>query len=79
MGIQFEIFSYNKKFPTDQPITVKQGRVWGNKNIFKVGIMDLELQMKANYVHNFSFTYYLSIIGFLIEFCCLRTSHVYIS
>ena len=28
-----------KKFPTDQPIPVKQGRVRGNKNIFKVGLI----------------------------------------
>ena len=27
-----------KKFPTDQPIPEKQGRVRGNKNIFKVGL-----------------------------------------
>ena len=27
------------KFPTDQPILVKQGRVRGNKNIFKVGFI----------------------------------------
>ena len=26
-------------FPTVQPIPEKQGRVWGNKNIFKVGPM----------------------------------------
>ena len=26
-------------FPTDQPITEKQGRVRGNKNIFKVGLI----------------------------------------
>ena len=39
MGIQFEIFSEKKKFPTDRPIPVKQGRVRGNKNTFKVGLM----------------------------------------
>ena len=38
MGIQFEIFSKKNKFPTDGPIPVKQGRVRGNKNIFKVGL-----------------------------------------
>ena len=27
-----------KKNPTDRPIPVKQGRVSGNKNIFKVGL-----------------------------------------
>ena len=30
------------KFPTDQPKPVKQGRVRGNKNIFKVGLSFLE-------------------------------------
>ena len=34
MGIQFEKL---KKISTDRPMTVKQGRVRGNKNIFKVG------------------------------------------
>ena len=28
----------NNKFPTDRPVPVKQGRVRGNKNIFKVGL-----------------------------------------
>ena len=27
------------KIPTDQPIPEKQGRVRGNKNIFKVGLI----------------------------------------
>ena len=31
-------FENLKKIPTDQPIQEKQGRVRGNKNIFKVGI-----------------------------------------
>ena len=35
MSIQFE--KLKKYFPTDQPIPVKQGRVRGNKTIFKVG------------------------------------------
>ena len=30
-----------KEFPTDRPIPEKQGRVRGNKNIFKVGLMRL--------------------------------------
>ena len=28
----------SNNFPTDQPIPEKQGRVRGNKNIFKVGL-----------------------------------------
>ena len=36
MGIQFE--KLKKKNPTDRPILVKQGRVRGNTNIFKVGL-----------------------------------------
>ena len=36
MGIQFE--KLKKKIQTDRPIPVKQGRVKGNKNIFKVGL-----------------------------------------
>ena len=35
IGIQFEKL---KKNPTDRPIRVKQGRVRGNKNIFKIGL-----------------------------------------
>ena len=31
-------FLVKKKFPTDRPIPVKQGRVRRNKNIFKVGL-----------------------------------------
>ena len=38
MGIQFEIFSL-KKLVSDRPIPVKQCRVRGNKNIFKVGLI----------------------------------------
>ena len=34
----YTILEFKKNtFPTDRPITVKQGRVRGNKNIFKVG------------------------------------------
>ena len=29
-------------FPTDRPISVKQGRVRGNKNISKVGLRDFK-------------------------------------
>ena len=29
-----------KKIPTDRPISEKQGRERGNKNIFKVGLID---------------------------------------
>ena len=39
MGIQFEKLKKLIFQPTDRPITVKQGRVRGNKNIFKVGLM----------------------------------------
>ena len=35
MGIKFEKL---KKIPIGRPILVKQGRVRGNKNIFKVGL-----------------------------------------
>ena len=37
---EFSEFKKNKKnnFPTDRPIPEKQGRVRGNKNIFKVGL-----------------------------------------
>ena len=35
MGMGLE--KLKKKIPTDQPIPEKQGRVRGNKNIFKVG------------------------------------------
>ena len=37
MGMEFE--KLKKKFPTDQPTLEKQGRVRGNKNIFKVGLI----------------------------------------
>ena len=40
MGIQFEKLKKNN-FPTDRSILVKQGRVRGNKNIFKVGLIPL--------------------------------------
>ena len=40
MGIEFEKLK-KKKFPTDRPIPEKQGRVRGNKNIFKVGLIDI--------------------------------------
>ena len=36
MGIQFQKL---KKIQTDRPMPVKQGRVRGNKNIFKVGLI----------------------------------------
>ena len=36
-----EILEVKKKFPTDRPILEKQGRVRGNKNIFKVGLRGL--------------------------------------
>ena len=36
MGIEFEKLKIN--FPIDLPVLVKQGRVRGNKNIFKVGL-----------------------------------------
>ena len=36
-GYQFEKLKKNN-FPIDLPILVKQGRVRGNKNIFKVGL-----------------------------------------
>ena len=35
MGMEFEV--KKNDFPTDRPIAEKQGRVRGNKNIFKVG------------------------------------------
>ena len=34
-----EFEKVKKKYPTDLPIPEKQGRVRGNKNIFKVGLM----------------------------------------
>ena len=37
MGMEFEKLKKNN-FPTDRPIPEKQGRVKGNKNIFKVGL-----------------------------------------
>ena len=37
MGIQFEKVKKNN-FSSNRPIPVKQGRVRGNKNIFKVGL-----------------------------------------
>ena len=43
MGIQFEILVNKNKFLTDRPKPAKQGRVRGNKNIFKVGLMDLRV------------------------------------
>ena len=39
MGIQFEKL---KKNPTDRPILVRQGRVRGNKTIFKVGLSSFQ-------------------------------------
>ena len=36
-------FEKLKKIFSDQPIPEKQGRVRGNKNIFKVGLIDLSL------------------------------------
>ena len=36
MGMEFEKLK-KKKIPTDRPIPEKQGRVRGNKTIFKVG------------------------------------------
>ena len=33
-----EFEKVKKKYPTDLPIPEKQGRVRGNKNIFKVGL-----------------------------------------
>ena len=38
MGIQFE----KLKKKSDRPIQLKQGRVRGNKNIFKVGLISIE-------------------------------------
>ena len=35
--MEFEKFEKNN-FPTNRPIPEKQGRVRGNKNIFKVGL-----------------------------------------
>ena len=37
MGLKFESKKKNI-FPTDRPIPEKQGRVRGNKNIFKLGL-----------------------------------------
>ena len=36
----YEILKKKKKNPTDRPISEKQGRERGNKNIFKVGLID---------------------------------------
>ena len=47
-----EFEKVKKKYPTDRPIPEKQGRVRGNKNIFKVGlksatkIVEIGLQIK---------------------------------
>ena len=38
--MEFEKLKNN--FPTDRPIPEKQGRVRGNKNIFKVGLNMIE-------------------------------------
>ena len=47
MGIQFQKFK--KIRPTDRPMLVKQGRVKGNKNIFKVGLIFFQLLTKLNW------------------------------
>ena len=39
MGMEFENLKKNS-FPTDLPTPEKQGRVRGNKNIFKVGLKE---------------------------------------
>ena len=36
-----EILKLKKKISTDRPTSEKQGRVRGNKNIFKVGLVNL--------------------------------------
>ena len=50
MGIQFEKVK-KKYFPTNRPIPVKQGRVRGNKNIFKAGLKHAKLNMLALFMH----------------------------
>ena len=43
MGIEFEKLKKNN-FPTDRLLPEKQGRVRGNKNIFKDGLIGVEKQ-----------------------------------
>ena len=41
----YEILKKKKKFrPTDRPISEKQGRERGKKNIFKVGLKQLQVE-----------------------------------
>ena len=53
----YEILKKKNNFPTDRPISEKQGRERGNKNIFKVGPISFKsvvlLSNSLNHFYNF--------------------------